>query len=172
VPVEEVPWELPDDDPAELDWVELVEPDCVLDVELLEVEPAWVEPVLVEDWVPVADVVDVASNPPALLVVLPVVSLGAGAAGPRTVEIPPVADADTITVVVVVVVDSGRRFGEAEDVEPGCPESPVSAASFECVTEPTAGADAIGAVAFESVATAGADGATGGRHRGRVATCA
>jgi hypothetical protein len=143
-----VPCEAPEEGSEELDEVELVEPDCVLDVESLDVEPDWVESVLVEDSVPVADVVelvDVARVPPAAVPLPFAASLGAAPPRLSVVEIPPVAGGVTLTVTVVVVVDLVRAVGEADALAGVWVELPGSAASCECAAGLTAGADTAGA---------------------------
>jgi hypothetical protein len=149
VPVEEVPWVAPVDGLEELDPVELVEPDCVLDPELLDAEPDWVESVPVEDCVPLVGVVDVvdddASVPPAAVVpVEPAGSLGAAPPRLSVVEIPPVA-ADVTLTTVVVGVDLARVFSEVDADEGVCGGVPDSAASSECVAGLATGTDTWGA---------------------------
>jgi hypothetical protein len=115
-----VPWEAPDDGSEELDVVEPVEPDCVPDVESLDVEPESVESVPVEESAPVADVVDVVDGarvPPAAVVLLFAASLGAAPPWPSVVEIPPVADGVTLTVTIVVDVGLARAVAEADALE-------------------------------------------------------
>ncbi len=175
VPIEEVLSEAPVDEPEELDPVELVDPDCVLEVESLDVEPDWVELVPVEDWVPVVDVVDVpvdvARVPSAVLVVLFAGSLGAAPPRLSVIEVPPVAGGITLTVTVVVVVDLVRLVDEADALEGVFVESAGSAASCECAAGVTAGADSAGASLLSLAVVVGADDVnTGARERGRMAT--
>jgi len=100
--LEVVPCELSVDEPDEVDWVEVVEPDCVLDVEPLAVWPDCVESVPVDVTVPVLDVV-VFVEPLVWLAVPSVGLLGVAPPGLTAVEVPPVGRSVTLTVTVVVV---------------------------------------------------------------------
>jgi hypothetical protein len=139
-----------------------VELDDVLEVELLAPESDCVVPVPVEESVPVDDVVEVVSEPPALVALLSAGWLGAAPPRPSGVEIPPVARVVTLTVIVVVVV-CGGVICDAEDVEGSWVEPVGLLASWACVAWLTAGVDAAGAEALVSAAATETEWMTGGR---------
>jgi hypothetical protein len=138
-----------------------VELDDVLEVELLGPESDWVAPVP-DDSVPVDDVVEVVSDPPAAVVLLSAGWLGAAPPGPSGVEIPPVARVVTLTVIVVVVVSGGVTCA-AEDVEGSWVEPVGLLASWECVAWLTAGVDTAGAETLGSAVATETERMTGGR---------
>jgi hypothetical protein len=175
VPVEEVPEEAPVDESDELDPLELVEPDCVLEVESLDVEPDWVELVPVEDWAPVANVVDVVEDVarvPLAVVVVPFAgSLGAAPPRLNVIAVPPVVADVTLTITVVVVVDLVRVAGEVDALEGVCAEPLGSVARGECAAGVTGGTATGGTPPLSLTVTAGADGVNT-RACGRCRTAA
>ena len=102
--------ELSVDEPVEVDWVEVVEPDCALDVEPLAGCPDCVESA------PVVDDVVVLAEPLVRLVVPSAGLLGAAPPGLADVEIPPVGRSVTLTVTVVVVAGVVVAACEPDDV--------------------------------------------------------
>jgi hypothetical protein len=163
VPLEVVPWELPVDGEEVLDWVELVEPDDVLEVESPVGEPDWVEPVLVEGGVVVGDVVDVVSDPPGAVVAPSAGWLGGASPGLNEVEIPPVGRVVTLTVMVVVVVEAGDVACAAEDVEAGWVAPLGLPASCDCVVGLTAAVEEADAGSLVSAVAAGTYRLAGGK---------
>ena len=157
----------------EVGGVDVPEPEAPLELEPLVVWPVCVDPVPVEDELPVLEVelevefeldVDVLEEePPAATPVPSLGLLGVAPPGLTTVEIPPVARI-FVTVVVVVVVDVAGRAWDAVDGKDVCvdaawaaPESCDSAGGVSIGVEAPGGASAA-----RSVASAAAEWATEG----------